>query len=113
MSADELPRAIDLAIAAHGEEDVRAFQRTIVAMRAMIRVFDSYMETEDGSVEERVCYEAIKGMCLGLQGRPEHAEALIFSLLSLIHSLREGVLYEDWLREAGVDPDGQFDVDGS
>lgn len=113
MSTEDPDLAIERARLMFEEEDVKAFTLTATAMRALIATFDEYMEADDDSADERMYYTSISAMADSLQGRPEHAKSMIFALLSVIRALREGIPYETWLREAGLEPKEYFRGNGT
>lgn len=85
-----------------GNQAADDYLKLVSATRSLTYAWDGYVRAPVGSSLEAVLGAAMSQMMSGFQDRPEHAIAMIESLLALIQHMRMGGTYDAWFEDLGV-----------
>jgi hypothetical protein len=83
---------------AYGEEEARAHETTLKALRAFIRTAERYYLAEPGSDKETVALGFLKAMMRALADKPEKTMTILEGLLAYTVHIEHGGTREEWFR---------------
>jgi uncharacterized protein YcbX len=85
-----------------GEEETEEYVRLAKATRALIFIWEEYANAPEGSPVERLMADHFEQMLVRMRTSPEHAVAMVESLVALVLHMKMGGTYEEWFTSLGI-----------
>jgi len=95
-------RIVDQARAKFGDRQIEEYMALVKATRSLMAIWAMYVKAPTGSMQEHIIGIELTRMMSELEAHPDHAAAMIESLLAIIMHLRMGGTYEQWFESFGI-----------
>ena len=87
-----------------GDRQAENYMTLLKATRSLVAIWSMYIQAPTNSVQESVISHELERMTDELEKHPEHAAAMVESLLAIIMHMRMGGTYEQWFESFGISP---------